>query len=129
MPLLEKYLDYKAPPRFGPEADFMVEKGRETEEGLVRNQAAESLARLGNTSGVPVLIENLGGNGWVRKDALLRLRNMTGGKTDRGYNLGKGRPERASAVKTWEAWWETNRETFKPEWVDTTEIFSLIERG
>jgi len=129
VPLLEKYLGYEAPVRFDSDGGYMVEKGRETEEGLIRNQASESLARLGDSSGVPVLIENLLGNGWVRKDAIFRLRRMTGDKGDKGYDLGDGRPAREKAVKAWKAWWEKNGATFKPEWTDASGAMSLMERG
>jgi hypothetical protein len=106
----------------------MIEKGRETEEGMIRSQAAESLARLGDTTGVPVLIENLLSNGWVRKDALIRLRRMTGCKVDHGYNLGDGKPVREEAVNRWKAWWEKNKATYKPEWTDSLDVFDLNKR-
>ncbi|MHC4779109.1 MAG: hypothetical protein ACYTFG_11085, partial [Planctomycetota bacterium] len=93
------------------------------------SQAAGSLARLKDYSGVPVLIENLLSNGWVRKDALIRLRRMTGCKVDHGYNLGDGKPLRAKAVDRWKAWWEKERDTFVPEWTDSVKVFDLNKRG
>jgi hypothetical protein len=129
VPVLKKFLSYAAPVRFPPEALFMVEKGRESEEGLVRNQAAESLARIGEYSGVPVLIENLLGNGWVRKDAILRLRRMTACKLEFGYNIGAAQDERAKAVERWKAWWAENESSFKPEWTESTAVFDLTKKG
>ncbi|MHC4600736.1 MAG: HEAT repeat domain-containing protein [Planctomycetota bacterium] len=128
IPVLKKYLAFVAKPRFPAEAKWMIEKGRETEEGMIRSQAAESLVRLGDTSGVPVLIENLLSNGWVRKDALIRLRRMTGCMVDHGYNLGDGKPVRAQAVDRWKAWWAENKDTFEPEWTDSVKVFDLNKR-
>ncbi|MCU0722203.1 MAG: HEAT repeat domain-containing protein [Planctomycetes bacterium] len=129
VPVLKRFLAFAAPVRYPPEADFMVEKARETEEGLVRDQAAESLARLGDFSGVPVLIENLLGNGWVRKDAIIRLRRMTACKLDFGYDIGASQGDRQAAVEKWKAWWAEKGASFKPEWTDSVAVFDLTKRG
>ena len=128
VPLLKKFLAYEAPVRFPPEADFMVAKGRETEQGLIRDQAAESLARIGDFSGVPVLFENLLGNGWVRKDAIIRLRRMTGCKLDFGYNIGASHEDRAKAVEAWKAWWAGKKGDWKPEWTESVAVFDLTKK-
>ncbi|MHC5078996.1 MAG: HEAT repeat domain-containing protein [Planctomycetota bacterium] len=127
--VVKGFIGYTAPVRFEKKAGFMVKKGRETEEGLVRNQAAESLARLGDYTGIPALIENLDGNGWVRKDALIRLRRMTDCKVDHGYNYNAGRPARAKAIAAWRVWWRKNQDGFKPAWTDAFEVFDLNKRG
>jgi hypothetical protein len=129
VPLLKKFLAYEAPVRFPPEAEFMVAKGQETEQGLIRDQAAESLARIGDFSGVPVLFENLLGNGWVRKDAIIRLRRMTGCKLDFGYNIGASHEDRAKAVEAWKSWWAEKGGGFKPEWTESVAVFDLTKKG
>lgn len=128
MSLIEPYLTFKAPKRIPDEADWMVEKGRETDEGMVQNQAAESLARLGDPKGVPVIIENLLSNGWVRKDSLIRLRRMTDCKVDHGYSMGDSRDERKAAVEAWKAWWEKEKATFKPSWTNSCQAYDVDKR-
>ena len=127
---IKLYLTYKAPKRLDEsKVGWIAEKARETEQGLVRNQAAESLARQSDFTGVSVLIENLGSNGWVRRDAHIRLRRMTGCKVDFGYNLGESREERQKAIDKWKAWWKKNRLTFRPRWTKSHKVFDVNKRG
>ncbi|MBL7041684.1 MAG: FAD-dependent oxidoreductase [Pirellulaceae bacterium] len=60
----------------------------------VRTNAARALARLGDTSGVPVLIELLGANQSLARDYAQRLL-----KEITGQNFGKDR-------QRWQAWWD-----------------------
>jgi HEAT repeat protein len=123
-------LEYKAPSRLDEkEVGWIAEKSRETEEGFVRNQAAETLARLGDFTGVPVLIDGLDSNGWVRRDAHIRLMRMTGCKVDFGYNLGSSRKERAAAIAKWKKWWGDSKSRFKPEWTNSHKVFDVNKRG
>jgi HEAT repeat protein len=128
--LLKKYLAYEAPDRLDEKVvGWIAGKSKETEQGLIRNQAAESLARLGDCSGVPQLVDNLESNGWVRRDALIRLRRITGCKVDFGYNLGASRRERKVAVDAWKDWWEENRAGFSAAWTDSHKVFDVNKRG
>ncbi len=127
---VKPWLDYKAPARLDEKtAGWIAEKSRETEQGLVRNQAAETLARLGDFSGVPVLIDGLDSNGWVRRDAHIRLMRMTGCKVDFGYNLGTSRKERSAAIGKWKKWWADGKSKFKPEWTNSHKVFDVNKRG
>jgi hypothetical protein len=127
---LKKYLAYEAPDRLDEKVvGWIAGKSKETEQGLIRNQAAESLARLGDFSGIPQLVDNLESNGWVRRDALIRLRRITGCKVDFGYNLGTSRTERKGAVEAWKKWWEENRTGFAAAWTDSHKVFDVNKRG
>ena len=127
--VLRPYLEYEGPKRLDPSVGWIADKARETETGLIRNQAAESLARLGEFKGVPLLIDNLASNGWVRRDALIRLRRMTGCKVDFGYNLGSARSDRDKVIEAWKTWWSANARGFKPDWTTSHNVFDVNKRG
>ena len=90
-------------------------KMMESREATVRQAAAEALARLGDTTGMPLLIQGLAGNGWVRRDASVRLDRLTGGKVDFGFYLDMPKTEVDKVIASWNAWWEKNRAAFKPD--------------
>ena len=127
--LLRRFLGYEAPVRLDPKVGWIADKAKETEQGLVRNQAAESLARLYEFSGVPVLIENLSSNGWVRRDALIRLRRMTDCKVDFGYNLGTSRALREKVIEKWKTWWKGAKDSFQSDWTQSHKVFDVNKRG
>jgi hypothetical protein len=131
---LEKYLGWVLPGKEEeiakvPEDDriskVIVPKMHDCREGKVRNQAAESLARLGDVSGIPLLIQGLRGNGWVRRDAIVSLRKLTACEVDFGFCLDATRPDRETAVKKWEEWWEKNRTTFRPRYRVLPEVYDI----
>ncbi|MHC5079391.1 MAG: HEAT repeat domain-containing protein [Planctomycetota bacterium] len=89
-------------------------KAIESRMGTVRHAAAEALARLGDFSGMPLLIQGLTLNGWLRRDASVRLRQLTGGKVDFGFHLDMPDEEKKKVQEAWMAWWEENKASFKP---------------
>jgi hypothetical protein len=83
-------------------------------EATVRHAAAEALALLGDTRGVPAIIAGLTGNGWVRRDAAVRLRRLTGGTVDFGFHLDVKDTEKKRIQKAWLDWWADHRDGFEP---------------
>jgi len=97
----------------------------ESREATVKDAAAEALCRLGDNSGLEVLIENLKGNGWVRRDAAVRLNRLTGCKVDFGFYLDMPAPELEQVHAKWVAWYEAGKESFRPEKGDPREALDI----
>ena len=108
------------------DASFFEVKMDVCREGKVRNQAAESMVRLGETTAMLPLIRALRGNGWVRRDAIVSLRRLTGCKVDFGFTLDGGLLQREKAVKKWEAWWEGNAVSFQPAFTRSMGVFDIF---
>ncbi|MHC4599203.1 MAG: HEAT repeat domain-containing protein [Planctomycetota bacterium] len=110
-PLLKYFLEKE---EYGREVGPFEVKTLESKEGTVRHAAAEALCRLGDNSGVDVLIEGLTKNGWLRRDAAVRLRQLTGGKVDFGFFLDMKKDELDKVQAKWAEWWKANEAGFKP---------------
>lgn len=85
----------------------------DSREATVRHAAAEAMARLGDNSALPVLIGGLTGNGWIRRDAAVRLRRITEAKVDFGFYLDMENEEMAQVQAQWMDWYGKNKETFR----------------
>lgn len=77
-----------------------------------QNAAAEAMARLGNYDGILMLIGNLGGGGWARRDAAIRFQRLTGERFE--FALDAPRPLREATIQVAGDWWEANKAGFKP---------------
>lgn len=77
-----------------------------------QNAAAEAMAWLGHYDGVPMLIGNLSGGGWARRDAAIRFQRLTGKRFD--FALDAPRPVREQTIVVASKWWEANKAGFKP---------------
>ncbi len=121
---IKPFLGWTSKPR--PEnADYYELKMDDCRQGKIRNQAAESMARLGDTSAMPVLIAALRGNGWVRRDAIVSLRRLTDCELDFGFVLDDPEVEREKAVAKWENWWKENAATFKPKFAMSLKVMDI----
>jgi hypothetical protein len=112
---------------YGREVGPVELKMMDSREATVRQAAAEALARLGDGSGFPLLIEGLAGNGWVRRDAAVRLNRLTGGKVDFGFYLDMPKEGLDQVIASWNGWWAKNRATFKADWRETREAYDVYE--
>lgn len=97
----------------------------ESREATVKDAAAEALSRLGDNSGLKVLIDNLKGNGWIRRDASVRLRRLTSCKVDFGFYLDMPASELEAVHQAWLKWFEENKESFRPEKADPREAYDI----
>lgn len=88
------------------------EKRASERRAVLQNAAAEAMARLGATEGMPALIGNLGGGGWARRDAAIRLQRLTGERF--GFALDAPSPEREACIARALAWWESRDAGWKP---------------
>ncbi|MHC5020892.1 MAG: hypothetical protein ACYTGX_12425 [Planctomycetota bacterium] len=79
---------------------------------MKQNAAAESMARLGDYDGIPMLFGNLGGGGWARRDAAIRFQRLTGKRFQ--FALDAPRPLRHATIQQAKAWWEANKAGFTP---------------
>ncbi|MCI0339898.1 MAG: HEAT repeat domain-containing protein [Planctomycetales bacterium] len=79
---------------------------------VLQSAAAEAAARCGDASGVPILVENLRGGGWARRDAAIRLRRLAG--TVFGYALDASREDQEAAIRKALEWFEREKATWKP---------------
>lgn len=100
-------------------------KAIESREGTVHHAAAEALALLGDTSAVPVLIAGLTDNGWLRRDAAVRLRRLTACAVDFGFHLDMPDTEMKGVQEKWTAWWKENEKTFVPSREPSREAFDV----
>jgi HEAT repeat protein len=123
--VLKPYLSWEVTGK-KTDASFFEVKMDVCREGKVRNQAAESMVRLGETAAMLPLIRALRGNGWVRRDAIVSLRRLTGCRVDFGFTLDGGLLEREKAVKKWEAWWEGNAASFHPAFTRSMDVFDIF---
>ncbi|GEM_PF-1913232 len=98
---------------YGREVGPVERKVIVSREATVRHAASEALALLGDNEGVPLLIEGLGGNGWTRRDAAVRLRRLTGGEVDFGFHLDMDGEQIETVQQAWRAWWKENGEDFE----------------
>ncbi len=113
---IEPLLDYSLERAiYGREVGPIETKMIVSREATVRHAAAEALALLGDNQGIPLLIEGLTGNGWIRRDAAVRLRRLTGCKVDFGFHTYMTQEQNRKAREAWSAWWEANREGFAAE--------------
>ncbi len=98
---------------------------RQVETGAILQSAAvEASARCGDASSLPILVENLRGGGWARRDAAIRLRRLAG--TAFGYALDAPREGQEVAIRLALEWFERVKATWKPPaWSDkgTHDIF------
>jgi len=70
---------------------------------VVQNHAARALVRLGNTSGIPVLLANLENRVFPNETANRILEEISG--EDMGFNPESGWSEKAKAIARWKSWW------------------------
>jgi hypothetical protein len=94
---------------------------------VLQDAAAEALARLGVTEGMPALIGNLGGGGWARRDAAIRLYRLTGERF--GFALDAPAPEREASIARGLAWWEAHKDGWKPMALPLRQAHAIYERA
>lgn len=70
---------------------------------VVQNHAARALVKLGNHSGIPVLIANLEKRILQNETANRILEEISG--EDMGFNPDSGWAEKSKAIARWKAWW------------------------
>ena len=76
----------------------------EDDSSQVRHEAAVALAAMGDRSGVPVLIDELGADEWGdQRRGILALRKLAGQSFDFHWSAPEDR--RAESIGRWRAWW------------------------
>lgn len=102
------------------------EKRAAERRAVLQSAAAEALARLGVTEGMPALIGNLGGGGWARRDAAIRLHRLTGERF--GFALDAPSPEREACIVRALAWWQDHQAGWKPADLPPRQAHAIYQR-
>ena len=95
-------------------------------DAVAQNAAIEAAARLGDPSGMPILIQNLAGGGWARRDAARRLLALTGHRF--GFALDAEDPVLRAAIDEATKWWEAAKTGWTPAALPEAQTHDVYRR-